>query len=414
MGLFKNKMDAIKKAKIDKTHEIVCLYCFRSFNHDQVFFRAISYMDTEGYLPSLDYVLEEFRARFYQPSIGELPPALDPNDFREVNKGYLRGILSSLRDAYDNVTTKRLCPYCHNDVPASAGFAPSTIISIVGAAKTGKSVFLTSLIHTLKTVTSPNFDVFCSPISGEMGRKFKYEYEDPLIETGYLPQVNTLNKQHEPFIFTFAFADGTKPETHIAFFDVPHEDIAMSGYGEIFANYVRNSAGVIFLVDPQQFRALGHKLKIYPDGLREPTEALGGLVENYVFKQANGISHIPTAVVITKSDLLESISYDGEFLRPRSNIFDQFIHREHLNLTETDIINYEIDEFLQRIDPNFRNALKRRFANLGLFGVSALGPHPDPARQQTAYFTPTRVDEPFLWILYKLGYIEGFYEGARL
>lgn len=410
-------MAAIKKSKIEKTHEIVCLYCFRSFNHDQVMFRAVSEMSADGYQPVLDYVLEDFRARFYLPSIGELPPALDPEDFSEANKGYLRGILSSLRDDYNNISTKRLCPFCHNDVPGSAGFAPSTIISIVGAAKAGKSIYFTSLIHTLKTMTSPNFDVFCSPISSEMGRKFKFEYEDPLIETGYLPQANPIEKQHEPFIFTFSFADGTKPEVHIAFFDVPHEDIAASSYGEIFANYVRNSSGVMFLVDPRQYRALAHKMQIpqsHFDWFREPTEVLGALVEDYIFKQANGISHIPTAMVITKSDILEAISYDGEFIRPRSNVFDHFIHREHLNLTETDIINYEIDELLQRVDPNFRNALKRRFANLGFFGVSALGPHPDPNRQHNAFFTPTRVDEPFLWILYKLGYIEGFYEGARL
>jgi len=418
MGLLRKKKAAIEKAKIEKTHEIVCLYCFRSFNHDQVLFRAVQALEAEGYYAEIDYHLDDYRARFYMPTMGELPQALDPNSFSEANKGYLRGILSSLRDDHSNVSTKRLCPFCHNDVPGSAGFAPSTIISIVGDKNVGKSVYLTSLIHTLKSVTSHNFDVFCTPITNEMGRKFKFEYEDPLIENGYLLNASRQDMQQEPFVFTFSFADGTKPEINIAYFEVLDED--RYGYMGIYSALVRNSSGVIFLVDPQQFRVIGRKVQILNKmhyditASREPAEVLSTLVENYIYKQQNGISHIPTAVALTKTDLLEALSYEGEYIRQRSNIFAPYVHRGHLNLTETDIINYEIDELIQRIDPNFRNALKRRFANLGLFGVSSLGSHPEAIRQRSTSFAPLRVDEPFLWILYKLGYIEGFYEGARL
>jgi len=418
MGLFKKRKATIEKAKIEQTHEIVCLYCFRNFNHDEVLFRAIAAMDVEGYRAQMDYILDDYRARFYMSSLGELPPVLDPEDFGEAHKGYLRGILSSLRDGHNNVSTKRLCPYCHNEIPGSAGFAPNTVVSIVGGSRAGKSVYLTSLIHTLKSVTSQNFDVFCTPISNEIGWKFKYEYEDPLIENGYPPFQK--EELQEPLIFTFSFADGTKPEINIAFFDVADDGMMDSGCMDIFAAHVRNSSGVMFLVDPMQFRAIGHKVHMLnkmrydPRTVRDPAEVLSGLVENYIYKQANGISHVPTAVVLTKTDLLEALSYEGEYVRQRSNIFARYTHHGHLNLTETDIINYEVDEFIQRVDPNFRNALKRRFANLGLFGVSALGAHPELIRQRMAHFAPVRVDEPFLWILYKLGYVDGFYEGARL
>ncbi|MCL2571775.1 MAG: hypothetical protein FWE11_05170 [Defluviitaleaceae bacterium] len=418
MGLFKKKKLAIEKAKIEKTHEIICLYCFRNFNHDRVLFRAVSAIDSEGYRAAIDHPLDEYRARFFMGSLGELPVVLDPDEVGEANKGYLRGILSSLKDSHGNTSTKRLCPYCHNDVPAIAGFAPSTIISIIGAPGAGKSVYLTSLIHTLKSVTSHNFDVFCTPISNEMGRKFKFEYEDPLLDTGYL--ADSTQKQQEPLIFTFSFADGTKPEINIAFFDIVGEGRANLEYLEIFAAHVRNSSGVMFMVDPQQFRPISRRIHMmnqmnYDIGAsREPAEVLSTLVENYIYKQSNGISNIPTAVVLTKTDLLEAISYEGDYIRPRSNVFSRYTHQDHLNLTQTDIVNYEIDEFIQRIDPNFRNALQRRFAHLGMFGVSSVGTNPDAINQRLAQFAPVRVDEPFLWLLYKLGYVEGFYEGARL
>jgi len=420
MGLLKKKKTAIEKAKINKTHEIICLYCFRNFNHNMVHFRAASAIDTADYRGMVDYPLEEYRARFNMPAMGELPGALNPDDFMESSKGYMRGILSSLRDKNNHIATQRLCPYCHNNISASAGFAPSIIISITGTRQAGKSVYLTSLIHTLKMYTSHNFDVFCSPISTEMGRKFKFEYEDPLLESGYLLEQTQRQGPQEPFIFTFSFTDGKKPEINIVFFDIAGESMIDGVYAEMYADYIRNSSGLMFLVDPRQFRALAPRFQnfnqmVYDLGISmEPTEVLANLVENYVYKQPNGISPIPTAVALTKTDLLEVISYDSDYIRPRSNVFDQYIHREHLNLTETDIISYEIDEFIQRVDPNFRNALRRRFANMGLFGVSALGSPPEMIRKGGAEFTPIRVDEPFLWILNKLGYIEGFYEGARL
>lgn len=413
MGLFKKRKNTLEQSKRDKTFEIVCLYCFRNFPHDKILFRALESLDEDGYRAQNDLPLDRYREKFHMDSLGELPVVLDPNDFNEVSKGYHRGILSSLKDAYDNVTTKRICPYCHNDLPKSAGFAPSTIISFVGASQVGKSVYLTSLIHALKTVTPRNFQIFCTPISNEMSKKFKYEYEDPLIENGYLLDPTQKEKQQEPFIFTFSFADGNKPEINIAFFDVAGEGMIDNEYLDIYAAHIRNSSGILFLVDPLQFKSVGRKIMLknnldYDLGYAEdPVDVLSGLVEDYIYKQSNSVSQIPTAVVLTKTDLLEALKGDGEYIRDNGNMFKNFTQKGFFNLTEFENINGEVDEFIELVDPNFRNALKRRFGQLGFFAVSALGAHPDVIQQRVASFAPVRVDEPFLWLLYKLGYIEG-------
>ena len=411
MGLFKRKKAAVEREKMDKIHEIVCLHCFRNFLPDRVMFRALESLDVEGYRAQYDQILDDYRARFHMDTAGELPVALDPDEFGEVNKSYHRGVLSSLKDDYGNITTKRICPFCHNDIPQSAGFAPSTIISVVGASQSGKSVYLTSLIHTLKTVTPRNFPIFCTPINNEMGRKFKYEYEDPLIENGMLLDPTQKEKQQEPFIFTFSFSDDTKPEINIAFFDVAGEGMVDTAYMDIYAAHIRNSSGILFLVDPLQFRSIGRKIQLknnldyelsFSD---EPADVLSGLVEDYIYKQGGGVSHIPTAVVLTKTDLLEALKTDGEYIHANSEFFTNFTHKGFFNLSEFYNIDGETDELIADVDPNFRNALKRRFANLGFFAVSALGTQPEG--QRVASFTPIRVDEPFLWILYQLGYIEG-------
>ncbi|MDR1663597.1 MAG: hypothetical protein LBR83_01565 [Clostridiales bacterium] len=413
MGLFSRKKRAVEQSKKEKNFDIVCLYCFKNFPQDKVMFRALEPLDEDGYRAQNDKLLDAYREKFHMDSLGELPVVLDPAEFNEVSKSYHRGILSSLKDAYDNVTTKRVCPFCHNDLPRSAGFAPSTIISFVGASQVGKSVFLTSLIHTLKTVTPRNFQIFCTPINNEMSRKFKYAYEDPLIENGQLLDPTQKEKQQEPFIFTFSFADGSKPEINIAFFDVAGEGIIDNEYMDIYAAHIRNSSGVLFLVDPLQFKSVGRKIML-KNGLdydntfsEEPVDVLSSLVEDYIYKQSNGVSNIPTAVVLTKTDLLEALRHDGEYIRPNGNMFSHFIHKGFFDLSEFENINGEVDEFIEQIDPNFRNAMKRRFSQLGFFAVSALGAHPDVIRQRVSSFAPLRVDEPFLWLLYKLGYIEG-------
>ena len=408
MGLFKKKKAAAEMALKDNLHEIVCLHCFRNFSTDKILFRAFESLDIEGYRAEYDELLDNYRARFHIGSAGELPVALDPDEFNEVQKTYHRGVLSSLTDDYGNITTKRICPFCHNDLPQSAGFAPSTIISVVGASQSGKSVFLTSLMHTLKTVTSRNFSIFCVPINNEMGRKFKVNYEDPLIEHGLLLSPTQKEKQQEPFIFTFSFSDGSKPEINIAFFDVAGEGIVDTDYMDIYAAHIRNSSGILFLVDPLTFRSVGRKIQLvnnldYDTSFSdEPADVLSGLVEDYIYKQGGGVSDIPTAVVLTKTDLLENL--DGEYVKSNSPFFENYNHKGFFNLDEFYKIDVATDDLIREVDPNFRNALKRRFSKLGFFAVSALGTKPEDDRVPS--FTPMRVDEPFLWILYQLGYIE--------
>ena len=414
MGLFgftsKNKK-SIVSFKQDKTFEIICLYCFKNFPHYRVFFRALHSLDEEGYRAQRDRELDEYREKFHKDSIGPLPVVLNPSDFSESSKRYNRGVLSGLKDAYDNWTAKRICPHCHNDIPKSAGYAPGTIISFVGASQAGKSVYLTSLIHALKTNTPRNFNIFCTPINHEMSKKFKYQYEDPLIENGQLLDPTQMEKQQEPFIFTFSFADERKPEINIAFFDIAGEGMIDSSYLEIYAAHIRNSTGLMFIVDPLQFRSLGRKIQLKNNieydlrSFEEPVDVLGGLVENYISMESNSISKIPTAVILTKTDLLEAL--DGEYISSNGHMFSNFTHRGYFDLSAFENIGGEVEEFIDRADPNFCNALKRRFGDSGFFAVSALGSCPDAKSRRVASFSPMRVEEPFLWLLYKMGYIEG-------
>jgi len=347
----------------------------------------------------------------------ELTDVLDPDQFEEVAKGYHRGVLSSLKDDKDIVTTRRVCPYCYNDISQYAGFAPSVIISVVGADHVGKSTFLTALIHRLRTVTPRNFPVFCTSLNNEIGRKFKLEYEDPLISERLLLESAKNKNRHEPIVFTFSFTDENKPEINIAFFDIAGDDIADTAYMDTYTAYIRNSSGVLFLTDPLQFTSVGQKIMLKNNIsvdtqfiAEDPSDVLNNMIGKHIHRQEDGVSNIPIAVVLTKTDLLEVLCNDGAYMSKNSPIFSDYTHKGFFNLTEFDNIDDDAYEFIAAVDTNFCNALKRRFYNLGFFAVSALGSK--PIGQKVASFSPMRVDEPFLWILYQLGYIEGYDGGT--
>lgn len=327
MGLFKKKMEAIKRVKMAETHEIICLHCFRNFDHDKVFFRL---------------------------GEGEI---INPSELKERAKSFHQGILSAVTIAGSDPTTQRICPYCTNTIAGGAGFAPSTYIALVGA---GDVVdFFTRMMRVLKGQTSRQFPLFC---------------------TNPTPD----GIQHPAsMVFTFSFADDTLPEIHIAYYDVTR------GNEEKYAAFIRNASGVMLLIEPAQFAALEHEAP-----WEEPTDTLARRVEAHVYKQASGVSNIPTAVVLTNSFALRQSPAAGEYLPADSTLFTDFSHTQVFDLGVHDAVDAELDAFFQEIDPNFANALKRRFVELGFFAVQA--------GEETR-----RVDEPFLWLLYKLGYIEG-------
>ena len=401
MGLLQKQKAAIERAKLEATHEIICLYCFRNFDHHEVHFRAAEVRDGSQAEP--DQLLDAYRARFGLPAKGDIPPVLIPSSLSEKSKGFHHDILTTLFDGYNTPTGHRLCPHCHNDIQPGAGFAPSTVISVVGAGQAGKSTYFNSLLHQLKTNTSLNFQIYLTPVTGTETATGAEPLTGHIPFTGQIPPaVAEPGRPHQPTVYTVSFAGGAKPDLYLAFFEPPPDSNM-----DIYAACVRNSSGVIFLVDPQQFPQVAHRVQalnnLPPRPAPDPMAAFAGLLESYVHKQPTGISHIPAAAVLTKTDLLEIPSQHGEYLHPNSYLFANYSHMGYFSLTAYDIANYEAENFFHMVDPSFTYALKRRFANLGFFGVSALDVPP---------YGPRRVDEPFLWLLYKLGFIHGQHDEA--
>ena len=169
-------------------------------------FRAAHHRDDdEDYALGEDAKLNRYRERFGLDTVFDMEAVLSPYDVPEEHRIYSDNIVMGLNDRYGVMTRRRLCPQCHNELPVTAGKAPSNIISIIGASQVGKSVYMTSLIHTLQHYTADHFDAACMPLNAEISRRFRADYEEPLFERGDLLDSTQKEKLQEPFIFQFVF-----------------------------------------------------------------------------------------------------------------------------------------------------------------------------------------------------------------
>ncbi|MEC0089539.1 TRAFAC clade GTPase domain-containing protein [Paenibacillus macquariensis] len=411
--IFKKKPQAEPKPLF---YDIVCPFCFEKFTPEAVVFRAAHHReDDENYALGEDNELNRYRERFGLDTVDDIEAIIHPTDIPEEHRIYSDHVLIGLNDRYGVLTRRRLCPKCHNELPVTSGKVPSNIISIVGASQVGKSVYMTSLIHTLQNTTADNFDAACMPLNAEISRKFRTMYEEPLFERGDLLASTQKEKMQEPFIFQFVFKDESKPPLTLVFFDVAGEGMVDQDYLGLHGQHIKNSAGILFMVDPLQIRSIREKIKIkfgdteggWVSQYDEPRDVVLTMFGDFIAYEDKGKTDIPTAVVLTKSDMLHSLKdEEGEYIKSNSNIFNNMVHRKTLNLTEFENIDGEIRHFIEKVDRPFKGTMDVYFANTAYFAVSALGSNPVDQKLQ-GVASPIRVDEPFIWLLYQLMYIEG-------
>src|SRR5205085_11824558 len=110
---------------------------------------------------------------------------------------------------------------------------------------------------------------------------------------------------------------------------------------------------------------------------------------------------VPIAFTLSKVDTLIPILDPGSALQRPGD------HPGHLDLEEVQSVSTEIANYLAEwINPAFLASIRNGFACYNYFGVSSLGEQPD-ANNRLSTVSPLRVEDPFLWLLYKLDLIKG-------
>jgi len=391
--------------------DITCPWCFGVFKDIRVQFRCIN--------PGCSREPDELHAKYYNLSRPELlPVVIDPEE------GFISNLLGREFDRVEcpkcSVETyKKICPLCHNELPGTCGEFRHYIFSVVGSKESGKSHFIATLLDKLKHGVGDALDASLSALNDETIKRYTREFYEPIYKEGVvLDATRSLSSHREgkvPMIFCLKIREKGRLGDNfkvviLVFFDTAGEDLDNTDLISVEAKYIGRSDGIIFLVDPLQIREIREKVGdsvTLPDEHTEPDT-----VVNNIARVIRGVNHveikkriqIPFAVTLSKFDAVKP-------LLPRSSdLLSPSSHGRTFDCNEFERTSSEIKALLRKWTED-SGALERdvehNFEDYGYFVTSSLGSSPDREGRLKVGVNPVRVADPFLWLLWKHGIIQG-------
>ena len=389
------------------TTTLACPYCYETFTARQILFRCYGRSSRGGTpcTPRQDEVLDGRRG--IRLALGPVFKA----------DGWAKGRTNSATcPGCGGTTNYRICPVCHSQLPAQFGMVGSRMIAMAGAKDSGKTVYMTVLLHELRNRVGAQYGAAIMGADDETLGRFTVNYEDVLYRDHQLLDSTRRAEANEgwvdPLVFRFTAAPGGlrggKPEqTLMSFFDAAGEDFLTQDSVDVNTRYLACADGIMLLLDPlqmagaRQLAAPGTPLPDTGSLYADPVAILTRVTNLLLPLNKGGRAQIgkPIAVVFTKLDTLWHAFENGSPLRvtpPQRGCFDNAdsldVHEQIRHLLHS-WEGSEIDQILQNHYPRHR-----------FFGVSALGCTPTPdKRVADSGIQPYRVADPLLWLLSGFG-----------
>jgi len=228
----------------------------------------------------------------------------------------------------------------------------------------------------------------------------------------------------QPLLYKLSFTKGfLKRSIMLAFFDTAGEDLNKDVDTMTSVNkYIISASGIICLLDPLQLPKVRASVeaRIGKGGLPEQGKDTGDIINQVeqlirrgqIARGKSGMEtatiKIPLALAFSKIDAIDDGGTPDATLLPKDcAIFRDTRHRGVLHHAEFTTIHQLMQGWLREVDEqqNISNNSKA-FAEVGYFGFSALGCNPMLTSGRLPHAPrPVRVEDPFLWILYKNGLI---------
>lgn len=382
---------------------IKCPYCFREFAHDGVHFRIAEgacedaknkvtknpadqgrfskFMKRKEVDPRYDTVWGSLRGGTPSTNVKDLffiPWVEESNKSDMIVGDYITdedGFVERIEDQCSHITSStRICPHCHNILPPHYGKNPQKFISILGISASGKTVFLKQLLSKIKESQEGGI---LSHVNGSFVYLTLPDDDNSFLDLGEpLPDsTKTLNFK-VPYFVTMTFKKEDVLTTYdFVIYDVAGEilvDLAKKDPNkfEFFAGYIKRSDAIITLIDPMQ---LVNKPKP-----KYPASEMISTLYSVFGRQVK----VPTAITISKSDLLLSNALIKESLNPNDNFFNEnsiitknipwdsakkyFYADEYANLSG------QLRRFYTSKANPFYESVKQQIENPSFFAVSAL------------------------------------------
>ena len=390
----------------------ICPHCFSKHKFSEVQFRCCN--NPKKCPPELDKQYSDFRggSSLNMPRVINIPQA--QNIFEKLK--LIRMQKSIKCDHCGFVTSKRICPTCHSELPFTIGDFKNYLFGIIGAKDVGKSHYIAVLIDQIKKTIGGSFNTSLQAVNDETTKRYRTDFYNYVFRDNInIPSTLSPNKSVRiPMVYTLSFIGKgiftqrkIKNVATIVFFDTAGENLDSEDTIATENKYIYNSEGLILLMDPLQLPEVRGDDKIINNieklpGQNTEVEDIITRTANLI-RLANKMRHddlikIPVAMVFSKIDVLKSIIDPSSPLNPLnySTPHNGFFNQDDFEAVQTEIEgylrNWQGDHIVQQLKSNFKT--------YAFFGISALGSNPDQYKK-IPRLRPFRVDDPFLWLLWK-------------
>lgn len=392
----------------------ICPFCFERINLYQVDFRCANI--PEQCPPENDALLAQFLGVGSQ-KMNKVVKIPSPST--KIEKMWLPAPLEATCQVCHQKTTIRLCPNCHSELPSTVGEFEDIIFTIIGTKNAGKSHYLSVLITQIQHEISPHFDCTLHPLNDETVQRYLNDFYSPVFGNQKIIQVNgsepAINSRRRlPLTYTLSFNQKGKVRDVITlvFFDTAGEELDYEDTNRIENKAIYQSSGLILLLDSLQLPAVRKQLPphtILPSaqllekavsGMRDEfekhhlLERVALLIRQAHQKMSNYLIKSPIAIALSKMDVLSPLLDNNSIINSPSQ------HPGYFDIDVFNQVNSEIKYQVRDWAEDLIDVVEHNFQHYAFFGITALGCNPVMS-QKIDSLKPRRVEEPFLWLLWK-------------
>ena len=323
-----------------------------------------------------------------------------------------------------------VCPWCFKEQKAKGFFfkapekcvcgkethksfreAPNLRITVVGAKGSGKTHFFTLLIRRIREIVAAQGGYLHGLNDHTLAYgNDKYKQLAEGDERGVRATIESTNKGTiEPLHYDLTLG---KKSVALAFADTAGEALVNEKEVGRIGDYMLNASAIICIIDPLQLPSVRRALIAsgIPEEDLPDVEAETGTILNRICLilrkrlRSGERSKIPLAIAFSKIDALQQGDEIAKGVH--GMLAEESRHCGGFNEAQFTAINNTMCSWLQDVD-NTADILNQSnaFERVGFFGFSALGQNPGRRQELTRALRPIRVEDPFLWLLNRNGFV---------
>jgi len=291
----------------------------------------------------------------------------------------------------------------------------SKVVAVVGSKGSGKTNFLTVLLHLLQREFATVAGVTMQQLDASSQERFKSKRQNLFNHRMVPDRTQGIALQNPEDMVRFPFnmrlqwgRQRVGKTLNLAIYDIAGENFDRQEDLERDVRYIARSDAMVLLVDPlslsEPLSLLGRPGQYVEDG--DPQEGLVRLSNVMRAEYGFGLKkklNCPLAIVLTKCDELKQVL-------PASAVFNQATmdrgYADEISTAVSVDIEARMNEWTGEGLSMFAT---QQFRSHRWFAVSALGngviTEADGVARVQEEISPFRVLEPFMWILHEWGYM---------